>query len=116
MNLLEYQEKANYFAVYPDRDKIRDGSIIGLAYVTLGLCGESGEFSEKIKKVIRDHNNEIDEAKRELLLYELGDIMWYVSQAAFELCSDLEEVAELNIKKLRSRADRNVIKGEGDSR
>ncbi len=109
MEFNEYQKEARKTAVYPNI-----GS--NFIYPTLGLCGESGEIAEKIKKVIRDDNGIITEEKRELLKKELGDVLWYISNLASELNVSLSEIAEENIKKLKDRQDRNVLKGSGDLR
>jgi NTP pyrophosphatase (non-canonical NTP hydrolase) len=53
---------------------------------------------------------------REDLLLELGDVLWYAAQLATELGLSLETIAEANLAKLASRADRNVIGGSGDRR
>ena len=47
---------------------------------------------------------------------ELGDVLWYASQIATELDVDLDSVAAANLSKLASRADRGMLKGDGDSR
>lgn len=51
-----------------------------------------------------------------LLYQELGDVLWYISNLAYELGLDLNETAEENLKKLFSRKKRGKIKGEGDNR
>jgi len=51
-----------------------------------------------------------------MLLKELGDTLWYLTQSAQALGSTLEEVATLNIAKLDSRASRRAIGGSGDER
>ena len=59
MELNEYQLKALETANYPQEYKI--------VYPTLGLTGEAGEVSDKVKKVIRDNNHEFsDDRKREI--------------------------------------------------
>jgi NTP pyrophosphatase (non-canonical NTP hydrolase) len=80
-------------------------------YPALGLCGESGEFAEKIKKAIRDGTFD-----RESALKELGDVLWYLSACARDLGSSLDEVAQGNLQKLASRAVRGKIAGSGDER
>lgn len=109
MDFKEYQEKAGETALYPN-----EGS--NFIYPTLGLVGEAGELANKVKKVIRDDGGIITEEKRESLKKELGDILWYVAQLSTELKLSLEEVAEYNIKKLKSRKERGVLNGEGDNR
>ena len=107
----EYENSAHSTAEYPLRGKFG-----GLLYTALGLCGESGEFAEKVKKIIRDDGSTISAEKRKELLKELGDILWYIVEAAFELRSSLEEVARLNAQKLKDRKERSVISGSGDNR
>lgn len=65
----------------------------------LGLCGESGEVTEIIKKHFY-HGHKLD---RDNLLLELGDVAWYLAVIA-ELCGiELSEVFEANIEKLQKR-------------
>lgn len=109
MTLEEYQNWAITTRVY-------DGKIPMLVYATLKLTGEAGEFSEKIGKAYRDNDGVLDLPVREALLYELGDIMWYLANAAEELDSNLEQVAIMNQIKINDRKARGVLKGSGDSR
>ncbi|MCA9409962.1 MAG: nucleoside triphosphate pyrophosphohydrolase family protein [Candidatus Omnitrophica bacterium] len=104
MNFDEYQNRAKSFAMYPDE--------VELAYLTLGLSGEAGEIANKVKKVFRDGR----EISREDMKSELGDVLWYVANLAKAYDLSLSEVAESNIDKLQSRADRGKIQGEGDNR
>lgn len=106
----EYREFALGHAFYPNNGT---GSLI---YATLGLCGEAGEFAEKTKKMIRDDKGVLTEERRNLMKLELGDILWYLNTAAFELGFTLEEVAQANIEKLLSRKERGTLKGSGDQR
>jgi NTP pyrophosphatase (non-canonical NTP hydrolase) len=80
------------------------------------LCGEAGEVADKVKKVLRDREGRFDDAVRDDLRLELGDVLWYVAQLATELELDLEDIAAANLEKLASRAARNVIGGSGDRR
>ena len=103
MDFKEYQRKAVTFAIYPATHKV--------LYPTLGLCGEAGEVAEKVKKQIRDgvfHRHEV--AK------ELGDVLWYLANICNDIGYNLDEIADLNLTKLRGRMARNVIKGSGDNR
>jgi NTP pyrophosphatase (non-canonical NTP hydrolase) len=109
MNFKEYQGKSRRTAIYPSAGK-------NYIYPTLGLAGESGEVSEKIKKVIRDKGGVIDEKTKTEIEKELGDVLWYVSQIASELEIDLNNIAEKNINKLYDRMERNKLKGSGDNR
>jgi len=87
-----------------------------LWYYALGLGGESGEFVDKVKKVYRNSQGELDSSATLALAYELGDVLWYLSRAAAKLNLTLAQVAKLNIFKLSDRAKRDVIRGEGDNR
>ena len=72
---------------------------LNLAISTLGLVGEAGEVSEIIKKHI-GHGHEIDVEK---VTKELGDVLWYLANVASQLGIDLEDIANLNIEKLKAR-------------
>lgn len=106
-----YQELANETAVYPNRN-----SFNGLLYCILGLNGETGEVTEKIKKIMRDQNGIIAQVDKIEIEKELGDVLWYLSQICSELKLNLEDVAKLNIDKLFSRKERGVLHGSGDNR
>jgi NTP pyrophosphatase (non-canonical NTP hydrolase) len=82
----------------------------------LGLVGESGEFAEKVKKLIRDKNGELSDEARTELLKELGDVLWYVNAVSHLLGSNLTDVAQNNLNKVLSRKERGVTKGAGDNR
>ena len=65
----------------------------------MGLCGESGEAIDIVKK----HLHQGHALDREELIKELGDIAWYLAETAFALDVDLDEVFEGNIAKLKAR-------------
>ena len=109
MTFDEYSERAGVTAVYPNRGN-------DMMYPTLGLCGESGEIAEKVKKMIRDDGGVLTDERRDLLKKELGDVMWYIAALCHELGFSMGEVAQENIDKLYSRMDRNKLKGDGDDR
>jgi len=77
----------------------------------LGLGEESGEVLGKIKKLIRDKNFSKGE-----IIKELGDCLYYVTAIANALGSNLQEVADENMAKLKDRKKRDVIQGSGDNR
>jgi len=87
-----------------------------IVYPTLGLVNEAGEVAGKIKKIFRDKGGKISDADREALKYELGDVLWYLTQICTELDLTLEEVAAANLEKLFSRLERGTIRGDGDNR
>ena len=47
---------------------------------------------------------------------EMGDVFWYLAAMATILGIDLENIARTNLEKLKDRAERKVIKSEGDDR
>jgi len=65
----------------------------------MGLGGECGEVLDYLKKV-NYHGHDYDEEK---LIYELGDVLWYLSNIAYVYNISLEEVAIKNIEKLKNR-------------
>ena len=109
MTFNEYQLKAKETAIFPDEEN-------RFIYATLGMMGEAGEVSEKIKKIWRDKGKVISDSDREEVKKELGDVLWYMSQLALEVGIDFDDVATNNINKLQSRLERNVLHGSGDSR
>lgn len=109
MDFEEYQKKSKKTAIYPNKGN-------DLIYPTLGLCGESGEVAEKIKKVIRDKNGIVDGETKKIIQKELGDVLWYVAQLATELNLSLDDIAQSNMQKVYSRLKRNKLGGNGDNR
>ena len=93
MTIHEYQKLA-MTTLNPELSQ-KDVLIIGV----MGLCGESGEAIDIVKK----HLHQGHELDREKLIKELGDIAWYLAETATALDVSLEEVLERNIEKLRSR-------------
>lgn len=107
-----YQQGTTSTAIYPQAGT---GSVLALAYVGLGL-GEAGEVQGKLKKIIRDNDGVVTPSARDAILDELGDVLWYVARTAAELDCDLADVAQRNLDKLTSRAQRGTLQGSGDVR
>ena len=127
-----YEAEVMPLAFYPGRG---DGCI---TYTALGLAGEAGEVLEKVeglglenpakavvsasrvaehaKKALRDDGEAVTSERREKIVNELGDVLWYAAATAAELGLTLEDVARANIKKLVDRSKRGVLSGEGDKR
>ena len=106
MTLSDYQTAAMQTAIYPKPHSLP-------LYPARGLCGEAGEVAEKIKKMLRDGCG--PDANRDIAS-ELGDVLWYVSALASDLGWSLSSIAEMNLEKLASRKQRDVIRGDGDNR
>ena len=65
----------------------------------MGLCGESGECIDIVKKWLAQ-GHALD---RDKLAKELGDVAWYLAEAATALKIPLEEILAANIEKLKQR-------------
>ena len=108
MNANSYQQWTLSTAIYPGAGTGNDSE---LSYLALGLNGEAGEVADKIKKHLRDGKLDIGG-----IIYELGDVCWYVARLAEAFGYQFEDVLEINHSKLESRKTRNVLTGSGDER
>lgn len=110
MRVNEYQEAA-MTTLNPALDK-KDVLINSV----MGLCGESGEAIDIVKKWLMQ-GHELD---KEHLIKELGDVAWYLAEAATALDVPLETVLQGNLDKLRQRfpngfeTEASVHRKEGD--
>ena len=93
MTINEYQKLA-MTTLNPDLDK-KDVLINGV----MGLCGESGEVIDIVKK----HLAQGHELDKEKIVKELGDVAWYMAEIATVLDVELEDVLLQNIEKLKKR-------------
>ena len=93
MTINEYQTLAMK-TLNPALDK-KDVLINGV----MGLCGESGEAIDIVKKWLAQ-GHELD---REKLAKELGDIAWYLAETAYALDVPLERILQGNLDKLAKR-------------
>ena len=93
MNANEYQKKA-LRTLNPALDS-KDILINGV----MGLCGESGEAIDLVKK----HLAQGHELDKEKLAKELGDIAWYLAETAYAIGYDLDDILQMNIDKLEKR-------------
>jgi NTP pyrophosphatase (non-canonical NTP hydrolase) len=73
-----------------------------LSTAAIGMGSEAGEFQEIVKKIIFQ-GKEYSEDTRFHMKRELGDVLWYVANAATALGYTLDEIVEGNIAKLESR-------------
>ena len=108
MTLNEYQQKAQRTS---RKDISPDDHLFN---AMLGLAGETGECCDLLKKCFYQDGRYIVDS----MLDELGDVLWYVAEAASALNKSLDEVAEHNIQKLMKRypegfdADRSLHREE----
>ena len=82
----------------------------------LGLCGESGEVADLVKKHrFQGHGLDFDHIAK-----ELGDIAWYLAVGAYAIGFDLESIFRMNKEKLKARypdgfsTDRSLHRAEND--
>lgn len=93
MNINEYQE----LAMRTLNPKLSRKDV--LINSVMGLCGEAGEAIDIVKKWLAQ-GHELD---REHLVKELGDVAWYLAEAATALELPLEFILQTNIDKLKKR-------------
>jgi NTP pyrophosphatase (non-canonical NTP hydrolase) len=94
----EYQDLALRTA---SASSLKDtGSMLNTA--ALGLAGESGEIADHVKKVMF-HGHPLDDATRDKIAKEIGDILWYCAMGAKGIGITLGEIATMNVEKLKKR-------------
>ncbi len=107
MEINDYQKKA---MATLNKDIKKDDVLINSA---MGLCGESGEVIDLIKK----HLFQGHELNKDDLIKELGDVAWYLAEAAYALDVSLDEICLKNIEKLKKRfpkgfeSDKSINRG-----
>lgn len=112
MTINEYQKEA--MRTVSEIAAVSGGNL--LLEGVMGLCGETGEVMDLVKKHIFQ-GHELDKNK---VARELGDVAWYLVTAAQGIGYDLETVLQMNIDKLRARypdgfeVDKSVNRKPGD--
>ena len=113
IDLNKYVEFVNETTSKPSKefpefaDRLNDLKIQGfpterLLTAAVGMSAEAGEFTEIVKKIVFQ-GKPVNQENLFHLKRELGDIMWYVSQACLGLDISLEEVIQMNFEKLSAR-------------
>ena len=113
IDLNKYVEFVNTTTSQPSKDyvefqeRLAELAISGfpterLLTAAVGMSAEAGEFTEVVKKIIFQ-GKPVTEENLFHLKRELGDIMWYVSQACIGLDISIEEVIQMNFEKLSAR-------------
>ena len=80
-----------------------------------GMVGEIGELHSIYQKFYQGHEIDNDHLKK-----ELGDLMWFIAEYATAKGWTLDDVATLNIEKLKARypegfdAEHSLHRMEGD--
>lgn len=81
------------------QEALRTAGDIRPEILGLGIAGEAGEVADLLKKHL-GHGHPLD---REKLIKELGDVLWYVAVLANWAGATLDEVAQVNVAKLKVR-------------
>ena len=113
IDLNKYVEFVNTTTSKPSKefpefaDRLNDLKIQGfpterLLTAAVGMSAEAGEFTEIVKKIVFQ-GKPVNQENLFHLKRELGDIMWYVSQACLGLDISIEEVIQMNFEKLNAR-------------
>ena len=111
MTINEYQTAALRTA---QTDKFSASDL--LLNSALGLCGESGEVADLVKK----HRFQGHDLDFEHIAKELGDISWYLAVGAYSIGYDLEKILQMNVDKLKARypngfsTDRSLHRDKND--
>lgn len=95
----EYQKNAARTA---GSDLLPENKDKGLNCAALGLAGEGGEVADLVKKV-QHHGIKFDSVIEMKLKKELGDILWYIAHACNVMGYGLQEIALMNVEKLKAR-------------
>ena len=111
MTINEYQTVALRTA---QTDKLTANEL--LLNSALGLCGESGEVADLLKKYhFQGHDLDVEHIAK-----ELGDVAWYLAVGAYAIGYDLETILQMNVDKLKARypngfsTDRSLHRDKND--
>ena len=113
---MEFNEYQKIAATTDVGTAAQDNIKPGWLYYILGIGGETGELLEHVKKHFRDDYGEMSKERRDNIIGEAGDIMWYIARLCSHLGIDFEEVFLKNCDKLARRKEKNLIHGDGDNR
>lgn len=94
----EYQALAARTLIDAPDATYSDAEIM-LVWNAIGLAGEAGEVADTVKKAVF-HQHGVD---RDVLIKELGDVLWYVAALCTKLDVPMADVMARNIAKLRQR-------------
>lgn len=113
MTINEYQINAMKFANGMRCQSFDELLVNGV----MGMCGESGECIDIVKKA-NFQGHDFDEQH---FAKELGDVAWYLAVSAYAIGYDLETIFQMNIDKLTARypegkfsVDRSLHRKDGD--
>jgi hypothetical protein len=103
IDLKKYQIDARSVAIYLQSPSAT------MIYPALGLVGECGEVSEKVKKLIRDDDNEMSPKRREDIKKELGDVMWYCANVCCDCDLNLCMIHDMRTARITHNIRRLIL-------
>lgn len=106
----EYHKFTETVAIHPGAGT---GSLSELSYLALGLNGETGEFTDVLKKLIRRGGQADGDGEK--FVNELGDILFYWNRLCYALDIDPGDVMLANVAKLQTRQKAGTLKDRSDS-
>lgn len=110
MQLNVYQKLAMRTCSIPMNDY---GAILN--HAVFGLTSDAGEVSGILQKLYQGHEPDPEHMKK-----ELGDCLWMIAEACTALGFELDDVAQTNLDKLKTRypdgfdTEHSLRRAEGD--
>ena len=98
MELNEYQSRAN---LTDQRPATEEDDQMALVFPLMGIASEVGSLITQYKKHVRDGDAHPLFSQR--IKEELGDVLWYVANLAGKLNLELDDIAELNLRRIAER-------------
>ena len=103
MYINDYQHAAKEYAQYNDP-----------LYPVCSVMVEAAEVADLfVKPWLRGDMKDPD---RKEVISEAGDVLWNLANLLADMDIQMSEVAEYNLAKLKDRAERGVIQGNGGNR
>ena len=97
------KESSDYDAFVARFAELKDQvNLNRLLTAAIGVGAEGGEFAEIVKK-ITFQGKPYDDASREHMIVELGDVLWYIAQACMSLGVSFDDLVIRNVQKLEAR-------------
>lgn len=107
--LAELTENMDFTGIF---QRLLDTRTVRLLHAAQGMSTETGEFTDVLKKWVF-YGRPVDEVNLE---EELGDLMWYIAEAANALGVDLGKLMAMNIEKLRARYPDKFTESDAQNR
>ena len=103
MEINEYQAQIRNFAMYPKE--------LGPYYTILGVTSETGNLANKLKELLNENKNGLDDKDKGKIAISIGDIMFWLSSMASDLGLEFDEIIALNLRK-KALIKEKMIKSE----